>query len=301
MANSYTVTEMPAGGNSTNADDKGFVSGTATRRFAIVLDSVDSSDDAVSIRKACQARALLPRQGDLHPSSILYICKDVQVDRFEGPLYCEAEATYTQTPVPQNEQDTETPPWNLPTKYSFKSVKTEEEIDEDADGNPIENPGTREPVQGITRPVTDLLIVAEKNFLFFDPTSIYEFNDAVNDDEFLSFPAGVVKVESIEANPDLYQDQQYYKVVVNLLARKPHNTTADKAWYFRRVIKGFYEAVPVPIAGLTLVLRAVDDERQPVTSPICLDQNGLRLAPGANREFQEIKRLKTKTLSQMGL
>lgn len=295
MANSYDVEFDYAGNNSTTLNDKGFISGQLSRNYTITLDSVNSNDNELTVRFQCQARGLLPREGDVHPNSFLYRCSGVDV-RQESPLYYTATARYEQAARPADEDESDSDaPWNLPAEVSYSSVKTEGEIDEDANEEPIENPGTGEPVQGITKPITDLQMVVTKNFLDFNPASIYEFNDAVNNDTYFGFPAGTVKVDDISANRSFHDQQEFYKVTVKFVIRKPHNTTAAKAWYHRRVIKGFYELKN------SQVIRCVDDEKQPVTSPVYLDQNGERLGTGDNREFQELEILESKDLSQMGL
>lgn len=297
MANSYSVTpEVNTGVNTTS--DNGFVSGTYTRPMMIVLSNVDAGDDSESVRIACQRSGQIRRPGDVHPGNFALRCNGVSVNQV-SPLVYRAVESYISAPRPEDEdEDEQQAPWNLPAEISFSSNKSEVETDVDADDDAIVNAGTREPVTGIKKRLTDLKITVVKNYFGFNPDSIQEYNDSVNSEAFLGFPAGTVIVDDISAVRAFHNGTEFYKVTVILLRRKPYPSTVSdaEAWYFRRAVKGYYEVKSGKI------IRSVDGEKMPVSTPVYLDKTtGERLADGDPIEFETTKIFESKDLNQMGL
>lgn len=297
MANSFDVAFSPSGNTGTSLDEKGFVSGDAVRPFTVQASNFDAGDTEVAVRTRLQALNLIPREGDPHPSHFLYRCESVTLQKV-GPLYYEGQATYAATPRPQNETEDETVlPWQIPTELNYATVKSEEPTDIDADGNPIRNNGTDEPIEGITRQVSDQVIIATKAFINYEPAVNYLFYDSVNDAAFLGFPAGTVKLDDIDPTPSYHDNQLYYKVTTKFVVRKPFNVPAAEAWYKRLPVRGFYEFN----SALNKVIRAVDDENKPVSTPVYLDKDtGVRIPVGDPIQFRTVKIYESKDFSQLG-
>jgi hypothetical protein len=134
-----------------------------------------------------------------------------------------------------------------------------------------------EPVMGITRPISDLGIRLQKNFASFDPASFYTFIDCVNSDTFIGFPPGTLRIANIGADEQFYTDENgnsipFWSVQVEIHARKPYRTTPDKAWWKRYRHEGFY------VKSGSQNVRAVDGNKEPVSQPVQLDEDGNKLA-----------------------
>ena len=289
MASVYDVKDITTDNTvRTTMDDEGFITSTATRKLSIVLDD-GTSDDAVTVRN----NAPLPRFRDPHPNVSALRVVDVSVTRI-SVIYYEADISYQSPPRPEG-TDEETVPYELPAKIKFSSSVAAVEADTDADGDAIVNVGTDEPVEGITRNVRDLVVVIQKNFLTFDPASIEGYEDKVNSDTFLGYAPGRAKIKSIEATNEVKDDVPYWAVTVVIEFRTPYQTTAAKAWYHRRIHKGFYELKD------SKVIRCVDEENNPVTEPVLLTATGARLAVGGTPHFIETKLYESTSFLSLGL
>ena len=281
-------------GSDTNSLNGNTMSGSTTRHYTIHVLIPVATDEAINIRAECQALGLLPRVGEPLAASVLYQCENVTVTR-KSINYYTAKADYKFSLQPINDTN-ELPPWQRPALIKFSSVSEEVPTDIDADGNAIINIGTNEPVEGVTRTSVDLLAVITKHFRPFDPAAIKTFAGAVNTDTFLGQPPGTVKVVSeITADPSEYNGLTYYTVVFPAQIREPFATSADKAWYHRRVHKGFYELKNGE------VIRARDGLQQYVTTPVLLDANGARLPDGDPPHIIETKNFIERNLSSSGI
>lgn len=296
MATAYSVLLAPQTGASDNLDDKGFIGGSDRRQWTVALSGVDSNDNARSVKRSCQQQGLLPREGEPHPSDYSLTLTDLSLDQV-SPSYYDAVGTYTATPRPNDQaDDPDAAPWDLPASIEFFSITSQSEIEFDADGDAIVNPGTQEPVTGVMRDVVDLGVRITKNFLTFNPSGIRTFSGKVNSDIWLNYQPGTVKCGEITANPSVHDNQQYYAVIVNAIVRQEFATTADKAWYHRRVCKGFYEIKD------SKKVRAVDADGQFEVEPVLLNKTtGERLALGDPPQFIETKTAVEVAFAGMGL
>lgn len=181
---------------------------------------------------------------------------------------------------------------NTPT-IKASSVESEAEIDEDADGNPIVTTNN-EPIYGVKKKIYDLSFSITRNFLAVNDDLANQYLDSVNSDTFLGFPAGRVKMTGYTYDVVFSDALVYYKVTGNFLARTPYNTTAEKAWYARVRHEGFYEKVG------SLIVRAVDDNEEPVTKPVLLAEDGTRVTDPANAFWKEFKRYQTLPYNALG-
>lgn len=296
MATGYDVRKAPQTGSANDLNDKGFIGGNDSQEWTIAVSNPDGNDNATSVRIACQQQGKLPREGEPHPSDYSLKLTSISLTQ-ETPSFYTAQGTYTATPRPNDQStDPDAAPWDIPASVEFFSVTSQVEIESDADGNDITNPGTKEPVKGVMRDVVDLGIRITKNFLLFNPSGIRTYSGKVNSDVFLGYEAGTVKAGEITANPSVHDGQTYYTCVVNAIVRQAYATTADKAWYHRRMCQGFYEVKDSKIA------RAVDGEGQYVTEPVRLNKTtGARLATGDSPQFIETKTAEEVAFSGMGI
>jgi hypothetical protein len=263
-------------GIKTSVDDKGWTTATAQIKWNAFVATPDDNELTV------KADARAPREKSRHPLFAGLFCNGVGVDR-RGPLHFEVVADYASPPY-KEESGQQQGPLSQPVQVSYFSITSEEEIDEDFNGNPIVT-ACGEPVMGITRPISDLGIRLQKNFASFDPASFYTFIDCVNSDTFIGFPPGTLRIANIGADEQFYTDENgnsipFWSVQVEIHARKPYRTTNDKAWWKRYRHEGFYVRTSAftPIGSVFAVVRAVDANKEPVSQPVQLDENGFKLA-----------------------
>ena len=293
----FDVKFAPSSNAGTDLDNEGFVSGTDVLNFNITSDT--SGLTATEVRQLVQASNQLPREGTVHPTSNLSILRTVSLTQV-GPIYFEGTLNYRAERRPAGQNDESQLPWDQPASIRFESITSEVPMDEDADGQPIVNPGTMEPVDGITRPITDFGMTITRNILGLNPIGVQQFANKVNSDQFLLFPPGVCKTGDITADPQVHNGQEYYTLVVPIIVREVFgSTTAVEAWYHRRRLQGFYEVQTVN--GVDEVVRSLDSEGQPVTTPVLISETGRRLPVGSPPVFVGTKRHNTIPFSNIGL
>jgi len=292
----YDTRETTKGNDSgTELSDKGLKSYTATRSWTIVSDTLGQS--AVEVRRDLQSLGDLPTEGETHPDNLILGCKGVNVVR-AAPFYFTATAKYKSPPVQGGGggDDEDSNPWDIPALVSWRSATSELNADQDFDGVLIANPGTNEPVTGITRRVTDVIAVIKRPFLVFSGPVILGFADQINSDAYLGFPAGRGQVQSITADPQIHNETTYYDVSAEINFRTNFQVTADKTWHHRRKLEGFYEK----ITNVDLPIRIKDGEDKDITVPALLDLDGKKLADGATPEWKETKLYGSVAFADMG-
>lgn len=269
------------------SDDQGYVVASIDRNFTITL-SDGVNDNPITVKRF----AVLPRKGDPHPSNFLFTCRGVKIKRVSVCFYT-ATASYV---TPAKQDDTEDPTTDS-AEISFASVTTQEPIEADIEGNPIENTAGA-PIKGVTADVSDLTCTISKKIRNFDPTSIYTYTSTVNADEFLGFPAGTAKITSISATRVVESDGAYFKLTVEIQFRKPYrDTTNEQAWQARTQNVGRYtlndEGKEVPAT--------LGKGKAQTTQPINLDMDGKKLGEGADPIILYWPRNETRNFSELGL
>lgn len=269
-------------------DDEGFLTGSVVRTFDVSASSVAN---VMEVR----AFAALPRENDAHPESMVLRCTNVQITR-ESPIYFNAVATYESPKRRTGEEDQ--PPYELAAEIRFSTASSDEAIDEDIDGNPIAIPNTREAIEGLTKPISDLVVTITKNFAAFDPSTFYQYIDTVNTDTFLGFPPGSAKVSGIEASLQVKDNFPYWAVTVTVTFRKPYRTTAAKAWWKRVKCQGFYY---YDSAKDPTYVRCPDGDKGYATTPQLLADDGTILPDGDDAVWLEFEIFETSNFASMGL
>lgn len=269
-------------------DDEGFLTGTVVRTF-------DVSASSVATVMEVRAFSSLPRENDAHPESMVLRCNNVNIVRV-SPIYFTATASYDSPKRRSGEEDD--PPYELAAEIRFSTTSSDEAIDEDVDGNPIAIPNTREAIEGLTRPISDLTVTITKNFAAFDPSTFYVFIDTVNQDTFLGFPPGSAKVNGIEATLQVKDNFPYWAVTVTIQFRKPYRTTADKAWWKRVKCQGYYyyDAAKDPV-----YVRCTDGDKGYATTPQLLTATGTVLPEGDDAVWLEFQIFESSNFASMGL
>jgi hypothetical protein len=196
-----------------------------------------------------------------------------------GPLHYEVSADYQSMPYKEgDENDANQSPLTQPTVISYFTITSEEPIEDDIEGKAIATVNG-EPIEGITRPISDLGVRLQKNFGTFDPASFYLFIDCVNSDTFLGFPPGTLRIANISADEQFYTDQDdndvpFWSVSVEIHARKPYRVQPAEAWYKRVRHEGYWVKTPDPFSNGFLYDRGIDDLGAPSNKPVLLNENG---------------------------
>lgn len=177
------------------------------------------------------------------------------------------------------DSNNENNPLFAPPRIDWDDVESEQEIDEDFDGNPIQTING-EPIEGVKALIADQTVSIKRNMLLFNPYVQARYRRAVNSDIFLGWPPGTAKLMKLSASNVPNDQGGYWEVSAQIQFRYPYRTTPEKAWYGRVRHEGYYERVEAvgPGAG-TRIVRAVDANKEPVTKPVLLDESGFRI-PG---------------------
>jgi hypothetical protein len=271
------VDELFSSGIATATDEKGLITATATRNFNAFVNNPADNEGIVKFSP------LIPADKSPHPYFHGLRCNNVNVQR-RGALHFEVAVSYESPPYKEpDENGQEQGPLAQPTQINYFSITSEEAIEDDITGKPIVTKNG-EPIEGLTRPISDLGIRLQKNFASFDPATFYLYSDCVNSDTFLGFPPGTLRIASIQADEQFYTDEEgneiiYFSIQVEIHARKPYQVPAAKSWYKRVRHEGYYIKES---NSSNKPVRALDNEGMPVSKPVLLDDEGFQLPIPAN-------------------
>lgn len=259
-------------GVKTSVDEKGWTTASAQLRFNAFCNDANDNEGVV------RGSPLIPYEKSRHPYFRQLRCLGIDVSR-RGPLHYEVSADYQSMPYKEGDADGTQTPLSQPTVISYFTITSEEPIEDDIEGKAIAT-ANGEPIEGITRPISDLGVRLQKNFGTFDPSSFYTFIDCVNSDTFLGFPPGTLRIANIGADEQFYTDEDgnevpFWSVSVEIHARKPYRVEASEAWYKRVRHEGYRIKEPDPFGtDAVFYRRATDEEGKPVTKPVLLNEDG---------------------------
>ena len=239
----------------------------------------------------------LPLVGDLYPGTSFVFCDDVSI-QVVSPIMVIATCTYTGEAGNGGGADvTQSPLDNEPT-INWRSVTTDEAIDQDFNGKPIVTKNN-EPIEGLSERFTDDLVTIERNYAAINRYALRAYRRATNSDTFLGWPPGTARIMEDEATGVVKNGiVQYWKVRVAIQFREPFRTTADKAWYKRVRHEGY-------------LVRDTDGEdphiawdlktKQPVTKKVLLKEDGTREEDPDNAHWLEFQTLGSLPFNALGL
>jgi hypothetical protein len=303
MAGTYDVKETTKGNAiSSTVDGEGYITRSLTREFSIVLD-VGTSDSADTVQAATQSAGTLPKEYDYHPNNRTFTADSVSTKR-ESVIYYLSTVTYKTKPYKKGDEEEE--PLELPAEVEYFTAIEDRPIDDDYDGDPIQNTGTEETIE-LTIQQADLGVTITKNMWTFNPSSIYTYTNKVNSDLFLGFPPGTAKIQDIRARNATDGEVFYWVVTVQIMFREPRaGDPASEAWY-QRILHQGYKAL---IGGVvlrawrkkdgTIVAPGTKDATK-VTQPIKLDANGEPLPIGGTTVYKKYKVYGSTAFSGLGL
>ena len=246
----------------------------------------------------------LPSQGDSFSDRYQFIYCDGNSLQRIGLIYWIATYEYSGELALKEGEDN---PLFAPPRIDWDDVETDEEIDEDWDGNPIQT-ANGEPIEGVTTPIPDQTVTIKRNMLLFNSYVQARYRRAVNSDLFLNWPPGTARITKFAASNVTTKDQAYWEITAQIQFRFPYRTTPEKAWYSRNRHEGYYERVQLSGPGNagTRVVRAVDGNKEPVTKPVLLNETGFRIPNGEPGQavqayWLEFKRFDSLPFNALGL
>jgi hypothetical protein len=207
------------------------------------------------------------------------------------------------TPDPNNPAEN---PLNRPPVISYGSVTQEVEIDFAldvypsrtlvGDSYPIQTING-EPINGVTMPITDLIIIVERNLPSFDPDSITTYTNKVNSQNWFKCPAGTARIMDISARSNFNPDFPYWEATASFQVRRGRGPVPDsRAWWHRTAHQGYLIKNSAGTKIDYAKAEPADDfttRGTTVAQPVMLDlANGRRLAAG-DGQYVEFKILET--------
>jgi hypothetical protein len=129
-----------------------------------------------------------------------------------------------------------------------------------------------EPIEGISRDLSDTLITITRNFLSVNDDLVLDYLESTNSDTWYGYSAGRARLINYQADQVFANENDtdgYWKVTASIQARRGYgDTTPDKAWYKRVRNEGLY------IKSGSRIERAVDANKAPKTKPVLLKNDG---------------------------
>lgn len=242
-------------------------SDTRDRRFTwregyTVLCDVEDSFSDILLAEG------LPRINDLLENTIDVRVKSVKPTKV-SPIYWMVDVDYEGQTGPENVEDS---PLNDPPSIRWSNQVSEEEIDEDKDGKPISTVNG-EPIKGIKKSISDLVLDVRRNYQSVDLVATLQYLHSINSDTFAGFAPGIARLISFDATFVIAEEVSgggFWEVSAKIVFRVPWRSTPAKAWSVRVKHEGFYEKIG------SIIKKAVDDNKEPVSSPVMLKADGTR-------------------------
>jgi hypothetical protein len=287
----YDVIETTKGNDSKSSLNTGTGEITlfATRTWTI--SSSDNGPAGVTTLESLQLNGTLPKNGDAHPQSAILLCENCSVSQTHQS-YFTAKATYKSVPFKAGEEPTD--PFDQKAIIGYSLAVSEEAVDEDANGNPIET--TANEAFQVQKKFGDIQVTLSQIFPVFSPTVIRSLMFTTNSGAFLGFPAGEGLITNIVANQTtIGENTPAFNVQTTMVFREPYNTTSAKTWYKRTLNRGYRYLTD---QGQQMV--AEDSAGNPVSTPINLDLTGGKLQPGLTPNWLEFQLYQSTDFSSLG-
>jgi hypothetical protein len=181
---------------------------------------------------------------------------------------------------PSDEEDN---PLFTPPRIDWDDVETEEEIDEDWDGKPIQTVNG-EPIEGVKTLLPDQTVSIKRNMLLFNPFIQARYRRSVNSDSYLGWPPGTAKLMKLSASNVVTPELAYWEVTGQIRFRYPYRTTNERAWYRRVRHQGYYKRVDTS-NNETQIIRAMKGG-EPTNRPVLLDAEGYEIPQGDGQQVE---------------
>lgn len=277
---------------------------SVTRVMTVVCDTIEEANDEASVYLQ------LPPSSSVHPRlGEAFILRNISMNR-TSPVMWEATLTYetieAQPTGMGGSATLELVPWAYPTDITYStSTKTQKtdfaygyyrggsgESSIDGNRRPIVTE-TKEPYN-VPITVSDVQITLKRAFQTFDTSQFYTYINTVNEDTFLGFPPGTLKINSISATPSRFEGYKYWEVTVTILAKKMEDNVPDTfAWFHLLYEKGFKYFAGDQGAANTAITNTSKNQ-------IILNNNGSKLNESESPEIFGWQIYKFSNFKQMG-
>lgn len=234
-------------------NSEGWVSASGQRVF---LSTVETPQDTIAL---VEADPRIPKRFEAHPLFPYMTVKKISTKQ-KGLLQYVTTVEYESPEYTEGFEN----PILQPTQINYFTIGGDEEIDCDINGIPITTTAG-EAINGLTKTVSDLGIRLQKNFYGFSPASFYTYQDTVNSDSYLGFPPGTLKIASITADKQIYNNSlPYFVVTVEIHARKPYLVPPAQAWWKRYLNAGYRAKYPDGTIDHAIEKKTMEPVRKPI-------------------------------------
>lgn len=203
----------------------------------------------------------MPQRLSPHPARPFLIVSHHGVVK-NGPNLCVVTVNYVSAKL---NIDQVQPPNVVKRRWFFSA--TQEEIDQDILGNPILNSSDEYFETPISRTFNDIAGQFTYRTTNYDPVFASGFMDHVNQGQFLGFEPGVAKLVAFDGEEIENQDGNNWNISIEIHFR-------SDGWKRRILDQGYREFTGVDDDGKPKYPAILDENGEPVRSPVPLDGNG---------------------------
>jgi len=254
---------------------------------------------------ACHAHGI-PRWRDVLAGSGMVVI-DVEARCFGGPLCFEVNVTYGLLTDEKGEKPEITTaavaPWNRPWSIAVGTQAESLPYDVDVDGTKVANSAGSPFDPPDQREETDLVITVVRNHQTFDLTLARDYNNSTNDDVFLGYAKGAVRV-NIVGEFQREGPWSFWRVTYTLRLR--YGLATDQlellsTFDARIADRGYQEKVGVKADGKPDMRAIKNGDGGPVSEPALLNGEGRAAKDGAKTTWLKFKRYPRKPYAKLGL
>ena len=241
------------------------------RGFTVAFDT-SSPSNAIQARLATG----IPQRGQSHPNDPYAVVMSIDSEPLSPVLY-NVTVSYS---VKSGGTSGEDSPLDEPWEISLTWASTNEQVDTDIEGNPIENVNGEPFDPPLTMDVDDPVLQITRNQPSFDFTQAWRYRNAINSDSFYGANPGEARMAPITAQRIVEGSLTYWRATYQIRFRLGTDNLggSEKAWQRRLLNQGFKEKVDRD--GATYIERVLDGQGNPVMEPIKLLETGYRWVEG---------------------
>lgn len=252
-----------------SAESEGPDNSKATRRWRIDVSSKLDTEQTI------KASGVLPSQYEPLPDNVFMTLRKLSLQHHsESPLSWVATGEYSSAPLSQKEREKQDNPnpLNRSATRRWSTTQYKVPVEKDIEGNAVVNTAGDAYDPPPEKDSSHWSVTITKNVSSV-PAFIIDYQDAINDDEIeiggLTVPAKMAKIQAIEIG-DLMEENNvsFYQFSYTIEFNKD-------TWVLSLLQQGLRQKKS---GDATARLPCVDDDDDPVTSPVLLDADGYQLA-----------------------
>lgn len=242
---------------------------TGSKVFTV--DFTEGEPRATMTGRAPFARDM-PQRLQPHPARPFLIVSHHGVVK-NGPNRCVVTVDYVSAKL---NVDQVQPPDVIKRRWFFSA--TQEEIDQDIFGKPILNSSDEYFETPLSRTFNDIAGQFTYRTVNYNPVFAAGFMDHVNDGMFLGFAPGEAKLVAFDGEEIENEDGNNWNISIEIHFR-------PGGWERRILDQGYREFTGVDDDGKPIYPAILDEDKEPVRSPVPLDGNGRKKQKEAPASF----------------